>query len=259
MPRKGSEDATCPLWMMTFGDCMSLLVTFFVMLIAFSNVEKEKLMPMIGAMKGALGMTPAPLEGVEKMEAVKNYERIRGLSMKRRWLSLEQLSAVIPDSQMAVRRFGRPRVGNSTMYVLVRMLQSGMAFIVHTKALFEEGRAEVVPGNEELFGQIGHLAVELENEIRIVGVVTEDTTVTSSRFKTPLGLGIERALAVKEALIRVSNFADDRFSISSRMAEADDHGGDKDIPVERVEIVIIGRHDLKELSPEEIVVRDRWE
>ena len=40
----------CPGWMMTFGDCMSLLVTFFVMMIAFSSMEEERLAAMIGVL-----------------------------------------------------------------------------------------------------------------------------------------------------------------------------------------------------------------
>ena len=48
--------AGCPGWMMTFGDCMSLLVTFFVMMIAFSSMEEAKLAAMIGILRGAFGI-----------------------------------------------------------------------------------------------------------------------------------------------------------------------------------------------------------
>ena len=48
--------AGCPGWMMTFGDCMSLLVTFFVMLIAFSTLEEARLAAMIGVLQGAFGV-----------------------------------------------------------------------------------------------------------------------------------------------------------------------------------------------------------
>jgi hypothetical protein len=46
----------CPDWMLTMGDCMSLLLTFFVMLMSFSPPEKSKLLDMMGGIQGALSL-----------------------------------------------------------------------------------------------------------------------------------------------------------------------------------------------------------
>ena len=45
-----------PDWMVTFADLMSLLLTFFVLLLSFSNTEKVKFQAMIGSVKDALGL-----------------------------------------------------------------------------------------------------------------------------------------------------------------------------------------------------------
>ncbi|RKZ06122.1 hypothetical protein DRQ25_14660, partial [Candidatus Fermentibacteria bacterium] len=121
-----------------------------------------------------------------------------------------------------------------------------------------EGKADILPGCEEVFKQIGVFASELKNEVRIVGIVKDGTKVSSERFTTPLGLGLERAMAVKQAICAISDFEEYRFSVASRMGEWEESTGD-DISAERIEIIIIGSRDFRKLSPEEIVVRDKWE
>ncbi len=45
-----------PDWMVTFADLMSLLLTFFVLLLSFSNMEIVKFRTMAGSVKNALGL-----------------------------------------------------------------------------------------------------------------------------------------------------------------------------------------------------------
>jgi chemotaxis protein MotB len=44
-----------PPWMVTFADLMSLLVTFFVLIISFSVPDKDKLKIVAGSMRDAFG------------------------------------------------------------------------------------------------------------------------------------------------------------------------------------------------------------
>ncbi len=44
----------CPDWMLTMGDCMSLLLCFFVLMLTFSTPDEGKLMDVVGGIKGAL-------------------------------------------------------------------------------------------------------------------------------------------------------------------------------------------------------------
>ncbi len=52
------EVIDCPDWMLTMGDCMSLLMCFFVLLLTFTTPEKAKLMNIMGGIKGALSAVP---------------------------------------------------------------------------------------------------------------------------------------------------------------------------------------------------------
>lgn len=50
-PKAGAPD-----WLVTFGDLMSLLLTFFVLLLSFSNTEIVKFRTMAGSVRNAFGM-----------------------------------------------------------------------------------------------------------------------------------------------------------------------------------------------------------
>src|SRR5690554_6854774 len=75
--RKQQEDPQpgAPLWMTTYGDMVTLLLCFFVLLFSFSIVDKQKFESMIGSFQGSLGI----LDGDNSMkeedfitEALKN-------------------------------------------------------------------------------------------------------------------------------------------------------------------------------------------
>jgi chemotaxis protein MotB len=55
MARKKSEDAApagCPAWLATYGDMVTLILTFFVLLFAMSEVDKEKWVQVVAAFTG---------------------------------------------------------------------------------------------------------------------------------------------------------------------------------------------------------------
>ena len=51
VPEKGA-----PLWMVTFGDLMSLLLCFFVLLLSFSEIDAQKYKELAGSMSKAFGV-----------------------------------------------------------------------------------------------------------------------------------------------------------------------------------------------------------
>ena len=65
MPRKKQVAGGAPEWMVTFGDLMSILVCFFVLLISFSIQDTKKLQVVAGSMREAFGSTKSrTLNGV---------------------------------------------------------------------------------------------------------------------------------------------------------------------------------------------------
>lgn len=53
---KEEGDTGAPAWVMTFADLMSLLMCFFVLLLAFSEMDAQKFKQLSGSMKQAFGV-----------------------------------------------------------------------------------------------------------------------------------------------------------------------------------------------------------
>lgn len=55
-PEVDEKPDGAPAWVVTFADLMSLLLTFFVLLLSFSSTQTAKFQAIAGAMKNALGL-----------------------------------------------------------------------------------------------------------------------------------------------------------------------------------------------------------
>lgn len=49
-----------PMWIVTFTDMISLLLTFFIMILTFSSMEEEKMQQATGSLSGAFGVMSDP-------------------------------------------------------------------------------------------------------------------------------------------------------------------------------------------------------
>lgn len=65
---KNKSRGSLPLWLGTFGDLMSLLLTFFILLLSMATFDAKKLIEAEASIKGALSI----LEGGIKIEPSKN-------------------------------------------------------------------------------------------------------------------------------------------------------------------------------------------
>jgi chemotaxis protein MotB len=265
MPREKKAEQGCPLWMMTFGDCMSLLVTFFVMLIAFSNLEEAQLIEVLGAMKGALGVKEE--ERPQDSPELVHYERSKGVSERKQWLTLEELSAVMPDVKLARRRYGRPRVEALGRKVIVRMIEEGLVFVVDASGIFEEGGSDFRPHSDTLLARIGAFISGLPNEVQIVAIVDESQHVEGQGYSTPWGLGILRANLVLDWFATLTNGDTSRYGIGVRSSDSPYHAAaEASLPTDppdanwpdRLEISVRGARIHVDRSPDEIVADDDW-
>src|ERR1051325_9375089 len=70
-------------WFVTFADLMGLMMSFFVMLVAFSTQDKQKLQIVAGSMRDAFGVQQVRFNGIIETDGLptkptlKNAARIR--------------------------------------------------------------------------------------------------------------------------------------------------------------------------------------
>src|SRR3974390_791975 len=65
-------------WVVTFADLMGLLVSFFVMLVAFSNQDQKKLQIVAGSMRDAFGVqTNVRYSGVIEVDGLPTRPKLK--------------------------------------------------------------------------------------------------------------------------------------------------------------------------------------
>jgi chemotaxis protein MotB len=74
MGKKKKDDgpAGAPAWLVTYGDLMSLLLTFFVLLLSFSTIQEENFKEALMSLRGAFGLMPKELTLVQINPQPKN-------------------------------------------------------------------------------------------------------------------------------------------------------------------------------------------
>lgn len=70
-PPEDAPPAGAPGWIVTFTDMMSLLLTFFILLLTFSSTETQKLKELAGALSSSLGAI-APIDAPTRRDAAGN-------------------------------------------------------------------------------------------------------------------------------------------------------------------------------------------
>jgi len=236
--------------MMTFGDCMSLLVTFFVMLIAFSNMEEDKLADMIGAMRGALGaidrhekpQLPSPIES-ELMHS------LVGDAEAHRFLTQEELSGLLPRFTEEIRKGFADEDAQLQDRFIIRMMEEGLVVVLRTQALFHEGTAEWAADYRQLWAGLAWLLRGRENELRITAHLSENSPVRMDSAHTAWGLGIARAEAAALELQREMKAPADRFGIGTQVTPHRPSGPEP----ERLEIKIMSVHTVWDADAERVL------
>ncbi len=214
------DKAGCPMWMMTFGDCMSLLVTFFVMLIAFSTLEKEKLANLVGVLRGAFGSFDLrAAQGQIERQSFSDVEMetpaeidhiVRGESESINFLSLEDMADAMPDFINEIRKHNAESISDR---LLIRLLDEGLSIIVQTSTLFEEGGTRFTEDFHALWQGIAWLLLGRANELRVTAVTSLNTPVDRTVASTSWGLGVARADLVARQLEEYMRSPPNRYGI----------------------------------------------
>lgn len=254
------EEPGCPLWMLSFGDSISLLVTFFVLLISFSELEEAKLLELMGALKGGFRVTLSSNPTLGTSRDAPKLEKSVGGAEGQTLVPKQQASKVPAYERMMQKTFSANAIGSYDKGYILRLLDEGLSFIVRTDDIFAPNSAELLPKKEDVLSVVADLAADLSNEIRMVGVMPAGEQVKSDLVTTPWGLAAERAMVLKDIMVENMSFPEDRFSLGVRVEGEDELlvTRKEHFPSDRMEIVIVGFRDLSRLEPDNVIIRDQW-
>lgn len=201
MIERRSEPEEGEGWLTTFGDMITLLFTFFVLVYSFCSYDPSKWESASHAIKGALspipgtkgnrilpgggsGLFPGHL-GVVRLFA--DIGQLAELSKGGEGRSVEQLKEEIARSKG----------------VEVEETESGIIFRIQNPILFDLGKAQVKPSSRPILERIAAIA-KARNATVIVTGHTCDLPISTSEFESNWELSARRATNVVRELERIA-------------------------------------------------------
>lgn len=199
--KKSGGGGGAPGWIVTFSDMMTLLLTFFVLLLSMANLDKAKFLEASGSLKGAFGVMQSST-GTEV-----TTPRI--------------VDSVAVDDDLVQRTFHRIQ---STMHRLrlnenIELVKDRGAVIlrINSAVLFGSAETEVKPEAYPILEEVAQLIRPLPLNLRIEGHT--DARPVRGRDISNWDLSVQRSVSVLRALTQRSRFPLDRMSAAGYGAE----------------------------------------
>lgn len=196
-PKKVAEGA--PMWIVTFSDLMTLLLTFFVLQLSFSAIKMDSFRAAMGSLKEALGVfqgsqsvlfAPADVTSSlpTKAEILKATGEIRSFLKKNK---LEKM-------------------------VEMELTGEGIRFKLNSALLYGSGQSELSDNASDLLDNISYLTARFATHVIVEGH-TDDLPMTdpNGKFKSNWDLSSARAISVVNFLSTNKNAKKEIFHIAA--------------------------------------------
>ena len=180
------ERENTKMWMLTFTDFVSLLLAFFVLLFAMSNVKINKWDKVTDSLSQTLN--PAPEETVRKPTAQLNI----GTLFRRSAVNLDYLASVIEENLSS-----DPLLKNA----LIVRLEDRLMIALPGDLLFDPGAAVINERTRDPMFTIGAMFANVGNAIGVTGHTAPDAP-GGDAFASNGELSIVRAASVANAIRR---------------------------------------------------------
>ncbi len=193
------------VWMITFTDLMTLLLTFFVLLLSMSSMDRSILHDVTSHFLGDMGLAPKKGAGripaqfeimsnvlVDPVEALHNPQRIKDL--------------LFPDEALP-EGMARSTL-EENLQVLVR--PEGVALVLSDELLFETGQSDLRPEARKLLSGFGAFLASVPVPVNVAGYTDNIPGIRKDNHV----LSGERAMSVLTYFLEFG-FEPRRFSVSA--------------------------------------------
>lgn len=188
MDRRQSEvnqKSGAPAWMVTFGDLMALLLTFFVLMLSLSQINEQK----YSAISEALGES----FGSNQLELLKKGGVNQGI--------IEMpapRSETPPGFDGVVKQDFHSEMDAGLLSMMIEEGKISLSFPEHLA--FASGSDQITHQFSDILQKIASVLSRFEGEIIVAGH-TDNIPVNNTKFKSNWSLSSARAVAVVQALI----------------------------------------------------------
>jgi chemotaxis protein MotB len=187
--------------MCTFADLMSLLLCFFVLLLSFSELDRQKFKEIAGALAQAFGV----------QRKILTYEMPKGEKIIAKQFDMEAV-ATREREELGERLAAeiKTQLRQTEGLIDIKASKDGVVIRMMGETTFDLGRADIKPAMEPVLIRIGEMLEKSKGDILIAGHT--DNVPVSGKYRSNLELSLERARAVTEFLLAHTNLDPKRIA-----------------------------------------------
>ena len=190
-----------PQWVVTFGDLMSLLMCFFVLLLSFSEMDRNKYRIVSGSMRNAFG--------IQRKKPV--FESPKGQKIISKEFDQAIVLVKIKDVIDPIENELKNHHKDLEKSVEIEVKDNQLTIRMMGEATFDTGKAELRKEFLPLLQKIGEVLSKTKREIIVAGH-TDNVPLSGGPFKSNLGLSMARAGSVAEYLLNSTSIDPKKLS-----------------------------------------------
>lgn len=191
-PEEEDDAPSSPAWMATFADMMTLLMSFFILILSFSSIELDKFKMAMGSLQGALGTL-----GVQKK-----------LLPDQSWFSpnTQNTDQIKENSILDHIEKMREQIKKEGLEDKISIEEEGGEVYIQMKddMMFQSGKAELKPTYFNLLSLIAKTFLADAKQIRVEGH-TDNIPIQTKEYQSNWELSIQRALNVVRHFVNHEN------------------------------------------------------
>jgi chemotaxis protein MotB len=191
-------------WLLTFNDLITLLLTFFVLILSMSNIEAVKVKGLAGSVKQVLGM---PQEDKGQQAVIESViPSLYDEEIQRRRSQQEPASGAMADRRTALAKAFEKLGGQRIV-----PYRNGLLLSLNEQILFAPGTAEITAGGRDALLALGEILKRTEVSVRVEGH-TDDRPIAAGRYPSNWELSLARAVHVVKYFVTECGVAPERLS-----------------------------------------------
>jgi chemotaxis protein MotB len=192
-----------PEWVVTFGDMMSLLLTFFIMLVSMSEIKQEdKFQALVDSMREQFGYTLSP-------------DSLAPGDVKARTSAFSVMSTMGRAKKKNTAKGGVPEKAPVGEEPMVRIIRPGRVTAIGSVIFFSPASAELDNAAKKALDITAEEFRGKPQKIEVRGHCAAEITARTAGTNTGITLAYDRAIAVMEYLSQEKEIPTSRFRVST--------------------------------------------
>jgi chemotaxis protein MotB len=213
MTEDGQGSSGVPEWFVTYADMMSLLLTFFIMLVSFSELKsEEKYQALMDAFQEQFGQHDS-------------HKRVIPGEVRPRNSVLSKLASLGRAKRLGAMQAGAKVQSPAGDSALVTMVRSGKKTTIGTVLYFQEEQIDLDDSQRAILGQLAETARGKPQKIEIRGHTSYRPTQSTTHVRDNWDLSFERCRRVMHYLVEEQQIDLHRLRISAAASNEPIHIG----------------------------------